>query len=114
MFGKLERYLTDVMKEKRNGILPSLLRGVLLMMSWPYLIVVRIRNWAYDNEWFRQYQPPIPVVVSIGNIVAGGTGKTPVTLMLANEFYEEATLGILSRGYRSPAEKLPAPVTLST
>lgn len=114
MFGKLERYLTDIMKSKRNGILPSLLRGVLFMMSWPYLIVVRVRNWAYDKEWLKQYQPPIPVVVSIGNIVAGGTGKTPVTLMLANEFYEEATIGILSRGYRSPAEKLPAPVTLCT
>lgn len=113
MLGKLERYLTDVIKRKRNGIFCSLLRGILFVMSWLYFIVVRFRNWAYDKEWFRQYQPPIPVVISIGNIVAGGTGKTPATLMLAKEFYEEATLGILSRGYRSPAEKLPVPVILS-
>src|SRR5690554_2701297 len=109
----LERYLTDVMKRKRNGVFPSLLRGILLVISFPYGLLLRFRNWAYDKEWFRQYQPPIPIVVSIGNIVAGGTGKTPVTLLLAHEFYEEAVLGILSRGYRSHAEKLPTPIALS-
>lgn len=67
----------------------------------------------FDHDWVSRYSPPVPVVVSIGNIVVGGTGKTPVTLMVAQEFYPEFFIGILSRGYRSQAEKLPIPVVLS-
>ena len=57
--------------------------------------------------------PPVPLVISIGNIVAGGTGKTPVTLLIAGAFYERFTVAILSRGYRSRAEKLESPFFLS-
>jgi tetraacyldisaccharide 4'-kinase len=49
----------------------------------------------------------------VGNIVAGGTGKTPVTLMLAQQLNRKYPLAILSRGYCSPAEHLLAPVVLS-
>ena len=81
-------------------------------MSWIFQIVVTCRNWAFDHGWLRRYSPPIPVVISIGNIVAGGTGKTPVTLLLAKEFYDEVPLAILARGYRSKAENLSTPVVL--
>jgi tetraacyldisaccharide 4'-kinase len=110
----LERYIVDVMKGKRTGFFSSFLRGCLWLLSLPYRIAVKINNWAFDKDWLRQYHPPIPVVVSVGNIVVGGTGKTPVTLLLAKEFYDDAVVGILSRGYRSPAENLPSPVTLSS
>ena len=66
----------------------------------------------YEKGWMRRYVPPVPLVISVGNIVAGGTGKTPVTLLLAGAFYERFTVAILSRGYRSKAEKLDAPVLL--
>lgn len=56
---------------------------------------------------------PVPVVISVGNIVAGGTGKTPVTLLLAKEFYDLVPIAILSRGYRSKAESLSTPIVLS-
>src|SRR5690606_3839799 len=38
---------------------------------------------------------------------------TPVTLMIAKEFYETHKIAIISRGYRSPAEKVATPLTLS-
>jgi tetraacyldisaccharide 4'-kinase len=60
----------------------------------------------------RRYVPPVPLVISVGNIVAGGTGKTPVTLLLAGALYERFTIAILSRGYRSKAEKLDTPILL--
>lgn len=109
---KLEKYLVEIMKGKRTGFFSFLIKIVLLLLSVPYSIAMKLRTSAYDNRWFKQYTPPIPVVISIGNIVAGGTGKTPLTLMLAGEFYDKAMIGVLSRGYRSLAEKLPAPVTV--
>ncbi len=45
-------------------------------------------------------------VISIGNITTGGTGKTPVTLMLANWLKSrDLPFAVLSRGYQSPSEK---------
>lgn len=110
---KLEVYFTDVVKSKRHGIFASLLRGFLWLLSGPYQLFTIGRNFAYDAGWFRRYTPPVPVVISIGNIVVGGTGKTPVTLLLANRFVDNFQLAILSRGYRSPAERLVNPVVLS-
>lgn len=112
MFGKFENYITEVMRGNKRGLFSSLIRLFLHLLSFPYRLIVFSRNWLYDHEWFRQYQPPVPVVISIGNLVAGGSGKTPATLMVAAAFYGQNLLGILSRGYRSPAEKLPSPVML--
>lgn len=58
----------------------------------------------YRNRWFKRhperiYGAAIPVI-SVGGIRAGGTGKTPATMLLAE--YLEAmnyTVGLLSRGY---------------
>lgn len=52
-------------------------------------------------------------VISIGNLVAGGTGKTPLTLRLAREVGKFARVGILSRGYRGEAERLEWPTLVS-
>lgn len=101
------------MRDKKRGPLALLLKTLLRFLSWPYRFIVFLRNWAYDHEWIRQYQPPIPVVISVGNLIVGGSGKTPITLLLAQEFYGESTLAIIARGYRSPAEKLASPIILS-
>ncbi len=113
MLQHIELYFLDLIKGKRKGILPFFLKGILLILSWIYSFFVACRNWLFDHEWVRRYTPPVPVVISIGNIVAGGTGKTPVTLMVAKEFYNDVSLAILSRGYRSKSEKMAAPVILS-
>lgn len=113
MIARLELYFLDIIKKKRQGICPAVLRGLLYLLSFPYSIITASRNWVFDHGWLSRYSPPVPVVISIGNIVAGGTGKTPVTLMLAKEFYSDAPLAILSRGYRSQAEKMAVPLVLS-
>ncbi len=109
----MELYIIDVMKGERKGLVPSLLRGGLWCLSGIYSASVAFRNFAFDQGWFRCYYPPVPLVISVGNIVAGGTGKTPVTLMIAEELQKEFTVAILSRGYRAQAEKFSAPVLLS-
>lgn len=108
-----ESYFLNVMTGKQKGGGAALLRFFLWLLSWPFRLTVACRNWVFDQGWLSRYYPPVPVVISIGNIVVGGTGKTPVTLMFAKEFYDEFFIGILSRGYRSRAEKLPIPVVLS-
>lgn len=111
---KFEVYLVDLIRGKKKGLLAFFFKIHLRILSWLYQCVVAARNWAFDKGWFRQYTAPVPVVISIGNIVAGGTGKTPVTLMIAKEFYHDFVIAILARGYRSQAEHLSLPIVLSS
>jgi tetraacyldisaccharide 4'-kinase len=107
-----ERYFISVIKGQRKGAVASLLRFVLWLISIPYQVVVYCRNWMFDRGWLRKYVPPVPLVISIGNITAGGTGKTPLTLLLAESLKGKVPLAILSRGYRSVAERFSAPIVL--
>jgi len=113
MFREFQRFITDVNVGRRSGFFPAVIKAGLWLLSLLYRLAVCLRNWAYDQEWFGHYQPPIPVIISVGNIVVGGTGKTPTVITLCQEFYDEAAIGILTRGYASPAEKLSSPVLLS-
>nr|WP_166154559.1 tetraacyldisaccharide 4'-kinase [Neochlamydia sp. AcF84]NGY94418.1 Tetraacyldisaccharide 4'-kinase [Neochlamydia sp. AcF84] len=113
MLKKLERYLVDLIQGKKQGALAFIAKTLLRFLSWIYQLIIAGRNWAFDQGCCKQYHAPVPVVISIGNIVVGGTGKTPVTLMVAQAFSNDFTIAILSRGYRSKAEHLPLPVILS-
>lgn len=108
----LELYILSVIKGTRRGLLAAFLRFILLIFSFFYGSTVALRNWLFDRGWLRSYIPPVSLVISIGNITAGGTGKTPVTLMFAEELSPLAPLAILSRGYRSQAENLSTPLLL--
>jgi tetraacyldisaccharide 4'-kinase len=76
-----------------------LVRGGLWGASCLYGAAVRLRNALYDRGWLTIGRPRIPVV-SIGNLTAGGTGKTPCVEYVAR-FYRCLGLrvAILSRGY---------------
>ena len=53
----------------------------------------------YDKKRFKSYRSKIPVV-SVGNITAGGTGKTPFVVSLVKDFREKGLNPlIVSRGY---------------
>ncbi len=75
-------------------------------LSVVYALCVGARHWLYDRKWLNPKHAPLPVV-SIGNLVAGGVGKTQVALLLAEELEDVA---ILSRGYRGEAEKGKVPL----
>lgn len=69
--------------------------------AWLYGAGVRIRNTLYDLNWFYSVDfTDVVKIVSVGNIVAGGSGKSPFVSYLASRF---SSLGysvtILSRGY---------------
>lgn len=66
-------------------------------ISWIYAFVVFIRNQLYDRKLLAITHVS-PVVVSVGNVLAGGTGKTPFVHLLAQKFAHRK-VAILSRGY---------------
>ena len=64
------------------------------------------RNRLYDLHVLKGEKVDCPVV-SIGNLTVGGTGKTPVTLVLADFFIKEKKqVGIISRNYKAKAKKM--------
>lgn len=91
----LESFWKQVIrKEKALWLLP-LLKGVSLL----YQGVLSLRHFLYDRGFFKSHLVNAPVI-SIGNIAMGGTGKTPLALLLASRLKEKFSLAILSRGYK--------------
>ena len=67
---------------------------LLLPLSMWYAIVVALRNWRYN----RRNVQPTPNTIGIGNLLMGGTGKTPHTEYLIR-LLEGRRVALLSRGY---------------
>ena len=71
----------------------------LLPLSGLYWLLSTMRRLLYRAGILRTRRAKVPVIV-IGNITAGGTGKTPVTVWLANSLAQRGFApGIVSRGY---------------
>jgi len=74
-------------------------RFLLVPLSLVFLVVTSMRRWAYRSGWLRIARLSVPVVV-VGNITAGGTGKTPLVIWLAERLKRAGYRpGIVSRGY---------------
>ena len=75
-------------------------RAWLLGPAALYGAAARLRNWGYDRGWFTAARLPVPVI-SVGNVTVGGTGKTPVVILLVDWLEAEGRrVAVLSRGYR--------------
>ena len=64
-----------------------------------YGFITSIRNFFYNSGILHTYEPEIPVIC-VGNLAAGGTGKTPHTEYLINILKENFKVAVLSRGYK--------------
>jgi tetraacyldisaccharide 4'-kinase len=68
-------------------------------LSWGYGLIISIRNALYQAKILPITRCSVPVI-SIGNITTGGTGKTPMTLAIAQQLIaQRQKVVILSRGY---------------
>ncbi|MGL4550747.1 MAG: tetraacyldisaccharide 4'-kinase [Gemmataceae bacterium] len=93
-----ERFL-DLIRGRLRGPLASLARAGLWLLSLGYGVAVRLRNFAYSRGWLRVTHAAVPVVC-VGNLSAGGTGKTPFVEYVAGFYRERGHLvAVLSRGY---------------
>jgi len=71
----------------------------LFLASLVYRAGVSLRNFLYDAGILRAHKMTC-AVVSVGNIMVGGTGKTPMAIMLADMLKGQGWRpAILSRGY---------------
>ena len=77
----------------------NLLRKSLFPLSLLYDVVTRVRNAAFDKQWLRQSQFDVPTIV-VGNLITGGSGKTPMIAYLLHHFSDRFSLAVLSRGYK--------------
>lgn len=78
-----------------------MLRGLLAIASWPYGLAVSLRNACYDWRLARVRRVGA-LVISVGNLTLGGTGKTPLVEWLVRWFHlRGARVAIVSRGYKA-------------
>jgi len=78
----------------------TIAESILWPLTLPYGAAVRIRAQAYRWGILRQ-QHLGGVVISVGNLTVGGTGKTPMVLWIAQRLLaERRATGILTRGYQ--------------
>lgn len=97
----LETFAIDVILERRAGKRAGFLRGILSGLSKIYRAIVQTRLALYRNRIFRSHSHGV-LVISVGNLTVGGTGKTPVVERLARALQEGGRrVAILSRGYKS-------------
>lgn len=72
---------------------------IFIPLSWVYAIVVWIRNRLFDRGVLTTAEAGVPVI-SVGNITAGGSGKTPVVIEIGRFLLIEGKkVAVVSRGY---------------
>ena len=97
----LEEFGIDVVLGRRRGFRAAILRGILYALSFGYGWIVQLRLYFYRKRIFREHTLGC-VVISIGNLTVGGTGKTPVVEKFARALQAGGRrVAILSRGYKS-------------
>lgn len=87
---------------------------LLLPLSWLYGLVSGVISLLYRLGIKRAWRAPVPVVV-VGNLTAGGNGKTPVVIWLVEQLKARGIrVGVVSRGYGGKAAKYPLLLTSDT
>ncbi|HEX4665374.1 MAG TPA: tetraacyldisaccharide 4'-kinase [Chthoniobacterales bacterium] len=100
----LEQFAIDVILGRRHGARAALLRSLLYFLSLVYARLVQLRLFLYRKRIFRERALGC-LVISIGNLTVGGTGKTPIVEKFARALQAGGRrVAILSRGYKSVAK----------
>ena len=101
-----EQYFLDLMAGRRHNWYDNALKDFLFIASRFYRMAIQFRLWMYDKRVIRNRALGC-LVVSIGNVSCGGTGKTPVVEVFARTLSNNGRkVAILSRGYRSKKRSL--------
>jgi len=98
---------------RSSGAAAALLRGLLRVAAAGYAAIVRVRNFLYSCGWLKAHRVEA-AVISVGNITAGGTGKTPLVVWLCRQIISnfrsqisDSQSAILTRGYKAAKEPRP-------
>ncbi len=75
-------------------------RRWLYVAAWFYGLIIRCRLWCYRQGWCVSTRLPCRVI-SVGNVTVGGTGKTPMVILLTERLLAKGRrVAVLSRGYK--------------
>lgn len=97
--GQFVERITEYMSGSRRGTKAALVRAGLRALSLPYFLGCRGRVALYNNGLLLSRELEA-LVVSVGNITTGGTGKTPLVVWLARWLMQRGlAVAVLSRGY---------------
>ncbi|HEY1764767.1 MAG TPA: tetraacyldisaccharide 4'-kinase [Opitutaceae bacterium] len=100
-FQTFELYTVDVVLGRRADTGAAIYGVLLQVLSWLFNCAVQLRLWLYGKRIFRDH-PLGCLVVVVGNLTVGGTGKTPVVEKFARALRDRGRkVAILSRGYKS-------------
>ncbi|WP_293795957.1 tetraacyldisaccharide 4'-kinase [uncultured Pantoea sp.] len=93
-------------------------RSPLWLLLWPLSLLYGAITWlirlSFQRGWRKSWRAPCPVIV-VGNLTAGGNGKTPVVIWLVQALQQRGLrAGVVSRGYGGKAERYPLLVTAET
>ncbi len=104
---RLEQFAVEVITEQRHGFRAGIFRFFLWLLSGLYRLGVRYRLWWFETRLGSVHALGC-LVISVGNLTVGGTGKTPVVELFARELTRRGRkVAILSRGYKSQPAPFP-------
>ena len=100
------QFVADVIYDRRHGRAAEVMSSVLYALSFVFSAIVQLRWYLYERRFLRN-KPLGCLVVVVGNLTVGGTGKTPVVEKFARTLQQRGRkVAILSRGYKSKKEPL--------
>ncbi|MBP6508010.1 MAG: tetraacyldisaccharide 4'-kinase [Opitutaceae bacterium] len=102
----LELYTVDVILGRRADTGAAIYGFFLHLLSFLFSGIAQLRFWLYKQRILHD-QPLGSLVVVVGNLTVGGTGKTPVVEKFARALRDRGRkVAILSRGYKSKSAPL--------
>ncbi len=102
----VETYAQDLIEERIHAPLDKWVRAGLFCLSRVYLNLVKWRLSLYRHRILKDHRLGC-LVISVGNVTVGGTGKTPVVEVFARTLAaRNRRVAVLSRGYKSKSKPL--------
>lgn len=95
---KVERFVINVIEERIKSRIVS---SILLVLSILHEYILKLKKALPQKEKYYSSMP----LICVGNITAGGTGKTPFIDLCLQSLDTKVHAGLISRGYRSVLEK---------
>ena len=100
-FNAFEQFTVDVIFGRQEGVGASVYAALLQALSYLFSGLAQARLWLYRHRILHD-QPLGCLVVVVGNLTVGGTGKTPIVEKFARALRDRGRkVAILSRGYKS-------------
>ncbi|MGA7827882.1 MAG: tetraacyldisaccharide 4'-kinase, partial [Geobacteraceae bacterium] len=94
-----DRYFRELWEGKRSGWTDKLVVALLIPFALVYGVIVRMRAFLYVRGILSSFRLDVPVI-SVGNLSVGGTGKTPMSILVARLLIARGKrVVVLSRGY---------------